>query len=103
MPLGPPMPNGESNTMSKPRSFRVGTSGQFLVRFSVHTHSRRSWPASTSGFQPVESACRTVCLPSTAALVSAPPLKGTMVHLIPAWAAMRSMPICSDVPAPGVP
>ena len=45
MPFGPPMPNGEFDTMSMPTSFRVGTSGQFFVRAAPHVTSSRAWPA----------------------------------------------------------
>ena len=54
MPFGPPMPNGEFDTMSMPTSFRVGTFGQFFVRCAPQVTSSRIWPALTAPAQPVE-------------------------------------------------
>ena len=59
---------------------RVGPGLAALLR--SRCTSRRTWPASTSGFQPVHARPQpSTCPPSTAALVSAPPLKGTWVQL----------------------
>ena len=60
MPFGPPIPNGEFETMSMPVSFSVGTLGQFLVRSAPQVTSRRNLPALTSSPQPVESAVAAV-------------------------------------------
>src|SRR4051812_37650559 len=89
--------------MLTPVSFRVGTVGQLLVRSGPHVTSRRKSPELTNGAQPLESATACTCPPSTAALVSAPPLNGTWTHLMPCSLAICSMVMCKLVPAPGVP
>src|SRR3954464_11838885 len=100
IPFGPPMPNGEFDTMLIPLSFSVGTSGQFLVRSAPHVTSRRNLPALTSSAQPVESAVASMCPPNVAFMLSAPPLNGTCVHLMPLSLAICSMVMCRLEPAP---
>ena len=100
MPLGPPIPNGDSEIVSHPLSFTVGTSGNALVRLLPNVDSKRSLPSFTKGMISDVLLAIRMCPPKIACKISAAPLKGMGLSSMPAFRLKSSIAKWGVVPVP---